>query len=152
MEQDRIEEALFMEKYRDQIPTLYLYDVTSSYLEGEHNALGMFGYNRDGKKEKKQIVIGLMTDDEGWPIAVEVFQGNTADMKTVKSQIKKIAERFHVQEITFVGDCGMIKKAQIDDLKEDNFHYITAITKPEIEVYSKLRGWHGACLIPLLLI
>lgn len=133
IEQERIEKTLFEEKYGNKIPVFYLYDVTSSYLEGEDNELGDFGYNRDGKKSKRQIVIGLMTDAEGWPITVEVFQGNTNDTKTVRSQIRKVADRFGVKEVTFVGDRGMIKKTQIKDLKEEEFHYITAITKPEIE-------------------
>jgi len=132
-EQSRIELELFHRKYQETIPKFYLYDVTSSYLEGSENELGEFGYNRDGKKGKKQIVIGLMTDADGWPIAIEVFQGNTHDTKTVKNQIKKLAHRFGVKEVTFVGDRGMIKQAQIADLHDEDFHYITSITKPEIE-------------------
>ena len=136
-EQPKIELKLFQKKYQNKVPTFYLYDVTSSYLEGMENELGEFGYNRDGKKSKQQIVIGLMTDADGWPISVEVFQGNTHDTKTVKNQIQKVAERFKVKEVTFVGDKGMIKKVQIEDLKDEEFHYITAITKPEIETLIK---------------
>lgn len=132
-EQSQIELRLFQKKYQNKVPTFYLYDVTSSYLEGVENELGEYGYNRDGKKSKQQIVIGLMTDADGWPISVEVFQGNTHDTKTVKNQIQKVAERFGVKEVTFVGDKGMIKKVQIENLKDEEFHYITAITKPEIE-------------------
>src|SRR5664279_6057191 len=79
--QEKIEKALFR-RYLERngaAPSLFLYDVTSSYLEGEHNALGEFGYNRDGKKGKRQIVIGLLTDPSGEPLAVRVFSGNTAD-------------------------------------------------------------------------
>jgi len=136
-EQSEIELKLFQKKYQNEIPTFYLYDVTSSYLEGSENELGEYGYNRDGKKSKQQIVIGLMTDAEGWPIAIEVFQGNTHDTKTVKNQIKKVADRFRVKEVTFVGDRGMLKRAQIEDLQDEEFHYITAITKPEIETLIK---------------
>lgn len=135
--QSDIELKLFQKKYQNTLPSFYLYDVTSSYLEGSENELGEYGYNRDGKKSKQQIVIGLMTDAEGWPIAIEVFEGNTHDTKTVKSQIKKVADRFGVKEVTFVGDRGMIKRAQIEDLKDEEFHYITAITKPEIETLIK---------------
>jgi hypothetical protein len=73
--QNDIEQKLFNHRYQNQAqpPVLYLYDVTSSYLEGDHNELAEYGYNRDGKKGKKQIVIGLMTDEQGWPITVEVF-------------------------------------------------------------------------------
>lgn len=69
-------------------PALFLYDVTSSYLEGEHNELGAFGYNRDGKRGKLQIVIGLLADQPGEPLAVRVFSGNTADPSTVATQIR----------------------------------------------------------------
>jgi len=136
-EQGNVEKALFQIKYKKELPVFYLYDVTSSYLEGTQNELGEYGYNRDGKKGKQQIVIGLMTDAEGWPIAIEVFEGNTNDTKTVKSQIKKLADRFGAKEVTFVGDRGMIKRTQIGDLKDEEFHYITAITKPEIETLVK---------------
>ena len=136
-EQPRIENELFLQKYRDKVPSFYLYDVTSSYLEGEQNELGDYGYNRDGKKNKKQIVIGLMTDADGWPITTEVFRGNTNDTKTVKNQIEKVANRFGVKEVTFVGDRGMLKRAQIESLQDENFHYITAITKPEINTLMK---------------
>jgi Transposase len=133
--QPAIEEALFTHRYRlpGKAPTLYLYDVTSSYLEGEQNELGAYGYNRDGKRGKKQIVIGLLTDEQGWPITVEVFPGNTQDSQTFKNQIDKLAHRFGVEGVAFVGDRGMIKSAQISDLEEADFHYITAITKPQIE-------------------
>ena len=137
--QEKIEKDLFQKKYKERLPSFYLYDVTSSYLEGTQNELGEFGYNRDGKKGKQQIVIGLMTDAEGWPITIEVFEGNTNDTKTVKSQIKKAANRFGAKEVTFVGDRGMIKRTQIEDLKDEEFHYITAITKPEIETLVKKK-------------
>ena len=112
---------------------LFLYDVTSSYLEGICNELGEWGYNRDGKKGKKQIVIGLLADQAGDPVAVEVFQGNTSDPKTVTSQIELLSKRFKVSEVVFVGDRGMLKSAPIEQLATEHFHYITAITKPQIE-------------------
>lgn len=128
-----IEERLFEKNHSVGKPPLFLYDVTSSYLEGEHNALGAFGYNRDGKRGKKQIVIGLLCDEQGMPLTIEVFAGNTLDPKTVTSQIHKAATRFGGGEVTFVGDRGMIKGPQIDELTQQGFHYITAITKPQIE-------------------
>jgi len=114
-------------------PGLFLYDVTSSYLEGTENELSAFGYNRDGKKGKRQIVIGLLCDELGVPLSVEVFEGNTQDTRTFASQIRKAAERFGAKEVTFVGDRGMIKSEQVEDLGAHGFHYITAITKPQIE-------------------
>jgi len=131
--QAKIEDRLFKSSYADKKPGLYLYDVTSSYLEGEHNELAAFGYNRDGKKGKRQIVIGLLCDYKGRPLSIEVFAGNTQDTVTVASQIKKIADRFGGGPITFVGDRGMLKSRQIEDITEYGFHYITAITKPQVE-------------------
>ena len=77
--QEQIEDRLFAARRAQRKPELFLYDVTSSYLEGEDNALGAYGYNRDGKKGKKQIVIGLLCDEDGAPVSTEVFRGNTQD-------------------------------------------------------------------------
>lgn len=112
---------------------LFLYDVTSSYLEGRCNELGEWGYNRDGKRGKKQIVIGLLTDKDGDPVAVDVFKGNTSDPTTVLDQIKILSERFGVAEVVFVGDRGMLKRVPLEAINEADFHYITAITKPQVE-------------------
>jgi transposase len=131
--QAAIELRLFEKTHPSGKPPLFLYDVTSSYLEGQHNALAAFGYNRDGKHGKKQIVIGLLCDGAGLPLAIEVFEGNTLDPKTLSSQIQKIATRFGGGDVTLVGDRGMIKGPQIDELIQQGFHYITAITKPQIE-------------------
>jgi hypothetical protein len=113
---------------------LFLYDVTSSYLEGTENALAGWGYSRDKKRGKKQIVIGLLCDEAGEPVSVEVFRGNTQDVKTFGAQVAKVAGRFGCRHVTFVGDRGMIKSGQIGDLSRAGFHYITALTKPQIEV------------------
>jgi hypothetical protein len=133
-QQAAIEKRLF-ERCRPALGKegLFLYDVTSSYLEGTENELAAFGYNRDGKRGKKQIVIGLLTTGEGEPVAVEVFKGNTADVTTFGPQIDKVLHRFDVRDVTFVGDRGMIKSAQIEALGREHLHYITAITKPQIE-------------------
>jgi len=136
--QERIEQQLFLSRRGKTKPQLFLYDVTSSYLEGEKNYFGEYGYSRDGKKGKKQIVIGLLCDEYGDPVAAEVFSGNTQDTRTFGSQVRKVAEGLGCQEVTFVGDRGMIKSAQIENLPE-GFHYITAITKPQIEKLMK-RG------------
>jgi DDE family transposase len=131
--QAAIEDRLFVQRTKTTPVSLFLYDVTSSYLEGTHNALAAFGYNRDGKKGKLQIVIGLLCDEEGHPVSIEVFPGNTQDPQTLAAQVAKLKGRFGVQEITFVGDRGMIKSQQIEDLAQQGLHYITAITKPQIE-------------------
>jgi len=112
--QEAIENRLFAQR---RAPELFLYDVTSSYLEGEHNELADWGYNRDKKRDKKQIVIGLLCDEEGEPVSTEVFEGNTADLSTFESQIRKAANRFGCERVTFVGDRGMIKGGQIEQIR-----------------------------------
>jgi transposase len=102
-------------------------------VEGTHNELAAFGYNRDGKKGKRQIVLGLLCDEDGHPVSIEVLPGNTQDPQTFAAQITKVKARFGVTEITFVGDRGMIKGQQIEDLAQQGLHYITAITKPQID-------------------
>jgi len=135
--QSQIELSLFRTRQKgraENIRELFLYDVTSSYFEGMCNALSDWGYNRDGKKGKKQVVLGLMCDELGAPVSVEVFPGNTSDMKTFANQISKVAGRFGCERVTMVGDRGMIKSAQIEQLKAvAGFYYITALTKPQIE-------------------
>jgi hypothetical protein len=130
--QAAVEDQLFAQHTKTKSVSLFLYDVTSSYLEGMHNELAAFGYNRDGKKGKLQIVIGLLCDEDGHPVSIEVFPGNTHDPHTVASQVATLRKRFGVQAITFVGDRGMIKSQQIEDLAQQGFHYLTAITKPQI--------------------
>jgi hypothetical protein len=131
--QARIEDRLFAQRPQTTPASLFLYDVTSSYLEGTQNELAAFGYNRDGKKGKRQIVIGLLCDEAGHPVSIEVFPGNTHDPHTVAAQVAKLKGRFGVTAITFVGDRGMLKSQQVEDLVQHGFHYITAITKPQIE-------------------
>ena len=132
--QEQIERKLY-ERYlrlRGAPPSLVLYDVTSSYLEGEHNALGAFGYNRDGKRGKLQIVIGLLADSQGEPLAVRVFAGNTSDPVTVADQITLVKEQFGVEELVFVGDRGMVKSKGQQALHAAGLRYITALTDPQI--------------------
>ncbi|MBI2566402.1 MAG: IS1634 family transposase [Candidatus Schekmanbacteria bacterium] len=131
-EQRGIEKRLLKARRGDRKPELFLYDVTSSYLEGEHNELAAFGYNRDRKRGKMQLVIGLLCDEEGWPVSAQVFEGNTQDPKTLASQIRKVADDFDCKAVTFVGDRGMIKSAEIQDLRDEDFFYITALTRPQI--------------------
>ena len=100
--QDKIEKLLWR-NYLTRCgtpPALFLYDVTSSYLEGEHNALGAFGYNRDGKRGKVQIVIGLLADSSGEPLAVRAFAGNTADPSTAAAQIEILTKQFSIEDVS----------------------------------------------------
>jgi hypothetical protein len=131
--QSQIEERLFTQRLAGEKPELFLYDVTSSYFEGECNELAERGFNRDKKDGKKQVVLGLLCDEVGDPVSIEVYRGNTLDFKTFEGQIKKVADKFDCQRVTLVGDRGMIKSGQITALGEAQFNYITAITKPQIE-------------------
>lgn len=118
---------------------LVLYDITSSYLEGEYaqSQLVEFGYNRDGKKGHEQIVIGLICNKEGCPVGVEVFRGNTKDSTTVVDKIQEIKEIYGIQKVIFVGDRGMVTKHNLATLQEredlsPNLFTITALTRAEI--------------------
>ena len=128
-----IEIRLFARRKSASAPDVFLYDVTSTYLEGEQNAFAAFGYNRDRKSGKRQIVIGLLCDADGRPLSIELFAGNTSDVKTFSSQLSKAAARFGAERVTFVGDRGMIKAPQRAELRAADFHYITAITKAQID-------------------
>jgi hypothetical protein len=124
-EQTKIENRLYQTyvKRRGQAPVLVLYDVTSSYLEGEHNELAAYGYNRDGKRGKKQIVVGLLTAADGEPLAVRVFEGNTADPSTLATQISLLKEQFQVREVVMIGDRGMIKAKGKAALRRLEIHH-----------------------------
>jgi hypothetical protein len=115
---------------RDQ---LFLYDVTSSYVEGDHNALADWGYNRDHKSGKKQLVVGLLTDSRGEPVSIQVYRGNTNDLKTFGDQVQKIKAELGGAGVTLVGDRGMIRTKQTTLAQQAGFHFITALTKPQIE-------------------
>ena len=136
-QQGAIERRLFARRHGDRPPELFLYDVTSSYFEGSQNELAAYGYSRDGKKGKKQIVVGLLCDESGEPVSTEVFAGNTQDPKTFHAQVRHATERFGCKRVTFAGDRGMVKSGQIEELSAAGFQYITAITKSQIETLLK---------------
>lgn len=117
--------------------SLFLYDVTSSYFEGQHNAFADFGYNRDKTKGKKQLVMGLLTDESGEPISVSLFSGNTSDLDTFNTQLESLKNTFGQEHITLVGDRGMIRKPQQAAANEAGHHYISALHKAEIETLLK---------------
>ena len=113
---------------------LVLYDLSSSYLEGRHCKLARIGYSRDGKRGSLQIEYGLITDQEGRPVAVEVFAGNTGDPATVASQIEKLKQNFKLAELVLVGDRGMLTSARIEALKEvDGLAWISCLRSPQIQ-------------------
>jgi len=113
---------------------LVLYDITSTYFEGRTCPLARYGHSRDGKKDKLQIVFGLLCTGEGIPVAVEVFEGNTKDSMTVANQIQKIRQRFSLDRVVFVGDRGMLTEARLrEDVRSvEGLDWITALTAPQV--------------------
>jgi transposase len=110
---------------------LALYDLSSSYFEGTSCSLAAFGHNRDGKKGKRQVNYGLLTNARGIPVAVSVFNGNTADPKTLLPQVSRVRECFSIERFVLVGARGMITQKQVDALRqEDGVEWITAL-RPE---------------------
>lgn len=136
-----------LEKNREQIlqelfahnhtaDDLYLYDITSSYFEGETCPLAEYGYNRDRKKGKKQVVLGVVCDRDGCPIWIDVFKGSTSDQTTVKQELQNLKEKLGLKKFTFVGDRGMVTHARIEELEKEGWwedlRYITALTRQEM--------------------
>lgn len=114
--------------------TLVLYDLTSTYFEGRHCPLAKLGYSRDERRANPQIVFGLLSDAEGCPVAVEVFDGNTGDPKTVAAQVNKLRQRFHLERIILVGDRGMLTQKRIEeDLRpHTGLEWVSALRAPQI--------------------
>lgn len=113
--------------------SLVLYDLTSTYFQGRHCPLAHYGHSRDERSGNLQIVFGLLTDYEGRPVAVEVFEGNTGDPKTVAAQIEKLRTRFGLERVILVGDRGMLTSARIEqDLKPAGLDWITALRSTQI--------------------
>lgn len=113
--------------------TLALYDVSSSYLEGRCCPLAKHGYSRDHRPDRPQIVYGLLCNREGCPVAVEVFEGNTADPATLAPQVDKLKTRFGLERVVVVGDRGLITSARIrEDLQPAGLDWITALRAPKI--------------------
>jgi transposase len=115
---------------------LVLYDITSSYFEGEYeeSKIVKFGYNRDQKRGHEQMVIGLICTSQGCPIGIEVFPGNTKDETTVIDKITEVQQLYKVEEIIFVGDRGMVTKANLDKVKNTKgLNTISALTHPQIK-------------------
>jgi hypothetical protein len=137
--QPRIEVVLARRHLEDG--ALVLYDLTSSYLEGRCCELARFGYSRDGRRDKLQIVFGLLCAGNGCPVAVQVFEGDTADPSTLAAQIAKLKERFKLGRVVLVGDRGMITSARIEqDLKPAGLDWITALRAPAIQALAAEGG------------
>ena len=130
--QSKIEDRLAARHLRDG--EMVLYDVSSSYFEGRHCPLGRLGYSRDGKSGLLQIIYGLLCDNDGRPVSVEVFTGELHDDKTLPSQITKLKDRFKLSKVVVVADRGMVTKANIELLSStDGVDWITALKAPTIK-------------------
>ena len=117
------------------LPTgsLVLYDLSSSYMTGTKCSLAKRGYSRDHRSDLPQVTYGVVTDAEGRPVAVEVFEGNVKDCATVLSQVERLRERFQLRRLVLVGDRGMISNVQIDLLKKHpGVDWVTALRNPEV--------------------
>lgn len=126
--------------HKSETDEIYLYDITSSYFEGTENALSAYGYNRDGKKGKMQIVVGLITNKAGFPLSIEVFDGNTNDHSTVISQLQKIKKDYRASNVIFVGDRGMricYNLELMDTQEREGIEYITGLSIEEIRCLIK---------------
>ncbi len=111
-----------------------LYDVPSSYMEGRRCPLAKRGYSRDGRRGSLQITYGLLCAPDGCPVAIEVFDGNTADPMTLATQVEKLKQRFHLDHVVLVGDRGMIIEARItEDVRSAGLDWITALRAPAIK-------------------
>ena len=129
--QERIERRLAARHLTDGGHVLY--DVSSSYYEGRACALAQFGYSRDGKRGRPIVVYGLMTDAAGRPVAVQAYEGNTADPNTVPNQVAKLRDRFGLERVVLVGDRGMLTQTQIDHLKQHpGLGWISALRHTDI--------------------
>ena len=120
---------------------LLLYDVTSTYLEGRCCELARHGYSRDHRRDRAQLVIGLLCAVDGCPVAVEVFEGNTADPMTLSPQIDKLKQRFKLQRVVMVGDRGLLTSARIEEtLRPAGLDWITALRAPAIKALAAEGG------------
>lgn len=138
--QPKVEQALAKRHLSNG--TLVLYDVSSSYFEGRHCRLARIGHSRDGKKGSLQIVYGLLCNAAGCPVAVEVYEGNTADPRTLADQIRKVRERFGLERVVFVADRGLLTSARIDEELRpiEGLDWISALRSEQVR---KLAGDDG---------
>lgn len=133
--QDRIQKSLAARHLGEG--SLVLYDLSSSYYEGDTCPLAEYGHNRDKKKGKKQINYGLLTDSDGRPISVQVYPGNTSDPNTVTDQLQRIRQKFSIKKAIIVGDRGMLTSKQLElaatDPQLSDYGWISALRSNQID-------------------
>ncbi len=118
-----------------------MFDLSSSWVEGSKCELAAFGHSRDGKRGRRQVEYGLLTDPAGRPVAVEVFPGNTSDPESFKTAITRVRVGFGIERLVMVGDRGMITGTRISDLRKlDGMEWITALKAPAIAKLAKDDG------------
>ena len=148
-EKERIEDALFS-RLTDLFSlklSLVFYDLTSTWFEGDGCPLAEYGYSRDKRFDKKQIVLGVLTTVEGLPIAHQVWNGKRADVTTVQEMTERLEERFQIGETIFVGDCGMLSAANIETLMGAGYQYILGLKSRSKEAREVIVPGSGA--VPL---
>jgi hypothetical protein len=144
-QQPRIEAALARKHLVDG--TLVLYDVSSSYMEGRRCPLARYGHSRDHRADRPQIVYGLLCATDGTPVAIEVFEGDTADPQTIREQVDKLRRRFRLSHVAIVGDRGMVTSARIaEELKPAGLDWISCLRAPQIAVLAEDQGPLQMCL------
>ena len=137
---DEIELAIF-EKLRNLFSInvkLTFYDITSTFFYTDNCSIGEKGYSRDNRPDREQIVIGVVTSYEGYPIKHYVFEGNTKDETTVTDVVKELKKNYNIEETTFVGDRGMITKLNLDRLEGEGFNYIMGVKHRQDEICNML--------------
>jgi hypothetical protein len=110
-----------------------MFDLSSSWVEGSCCQLAAFGHSRDGKRGRRQVEYGLLTDPQGRPVAVEVFPGNTSDPESFKTAVTRVRNDFGIERLIMVGDRGMITGTRISDLRKlPGMDWVTALKAPAI--------------------
>jgi transposase len=121
----QVEEHLW--RHREELPRLYLYDITSTYFEGAGGSFGALGYSRDEKRRNPQVVIALVADQDGLPVAIRILPGNTKDSSTVKTIIAGLKEKFGVEKAVAIMDRGMRTEANLEVIKNEGLDYVMAL-------------------------
>jgi len=123
-----------------------LYDLSSSYFEGNSCPLAKIGYSRDGKRNTPQVNYGLLTTRAGCPVAISVYEGNTADVSTLMPQVKQLREQFGLERLVLVGDRGMISHKAINELRAlDGLAWITALKSSQIAPWCRAVSYSSVC-------
>ena len=130
---------------------IYLWDITSSYFEGVQNELAAYGYNRDRKEGKMQLCVGLLTTEDGFPLRIQAFKGNTADSTTVVDQLLALKREFGVEQLVFVGDRGMQIMYNLKndpELSDENIDFITGLTHTHQHYVFHIRSYYLQICLP----